>query len=90
MIKQKNELELINNLLDVYMNNVSNKLNSIMTILTIFSAIFIPLSFIAGVFGMNFINFPILHNDNGMAIFIGICIIIPTSMLLFFKYKKWF
>ncbi|QMS85487.1 CorA family divalent cation transporter [Candidatus Xianfuyuplasma coldseepsis] len=86
-------LSLLDNakhLLDVYMNNMSNKMNKIMTLLTIFSAIFIPLSFIAGVFGMNFTNFPILTNQYGLIYFILICVLIPTIMLVYFKVKKWF
>ncbi len=83
-------LEAINNLYEVYSNNVSNKSNEIMKTLTIFSAIFIPLSFIAGIFGMNFINFPILQNHYGLLIFAGICVLIPVVMLIYFKKKKWF
>jgi magnesium transporter len=83
------EQELLSNLLDVHMNNVSNKTNRIMTVLTIFSAIFIPLSFLAGVFGMNFIAFPFLQNENGILIFILICAFISISMLGYFKYRKW-
>jgi len=83
-------LEAINNLYEVYSNNVSNKANEIMKTLTIFSAIFIPLSFIAGIFGMNFVNFPILQNNYGLLIFAGICVLIPLGMLLYFKRKKWF
>ncbi len=83
-------LDSINNLYEVYSNNVSNKANEIMKTLTIFSAIFIPLSFIAGIFGMNFINFPILQNDSGLIIFSAICILIPVIMLIYFKKKKWF
>jgi magnesium transporter len=83
------QIDNTKHILDVYMNHMSNKMNSIMTTLTIFSAIFIPLSFIAGVFGMNFINFPILQNDHGMLYFILISVLIPTVMLVFFKLKKW-
>lgn len=83
------ERELLSNLLDVHMNNISNKMNRIMTILTIFSAIFIPLSFLSGVFGMNFVHFPILESKYGLYVFIGICLSISISMLLFFKHKKW-
>ena len=83
-------LESIKNLFDVYSNNMSNRANEIMKTLTIFSAIFIPLSFIAGIFGMNFINFPILQNQSGLLIFGIICILIPVIMFLYFKIKKWF
>lgn len=84
------ETDVINNLYQMHMNNLSHRMNSIMTTLTIFSAIFIPLSFVAGVFGMNFINFPILQNQNGILYFIILCLLVPTLMLLFFKKKKWF
>lgn len=83
-------IEQVSHILDVYLNQVSNRMNQIMTTLTIFSAIFIPLSFVAGVFGMNFTNFPILSEPYGMTIFILICILIPSAMLLYFKQRKWF
>ena len=84
------EIDIINNLYEMHMNNLSHRMNSIMTTLTIFSAIFIPLSFIAGVFGMNFVNFPILNNDLGLLYFVLICLTLPVLMLLYFKQKKWF
>lgn len=84
------ERELLRNLLDVHMNNVSNKMNAIMKTLTIFSAIFIPLSFLAGVFGMNFLVFPILANPIGIYIFMGICASIAIGMIFFFRSRKWF
>ncbi|MBN2876547.1 MAG: hypothetical protein JXL85_02730 [Bacilli bacterium] len=83
-------LESIRNLYDVYLNNESNRTNDIMKTLTIFSAIFIPLSFIAGIFGMNFVNFPVLQNPYGLLIFALICVLIPVGMLIYFKRKKWF
>ncbi|MBU1019865.1 MAG: magnesium/cobalt transporter CorA [Firmicutes bacterium] len=84
------ERELIRNLLDVYMNNISNRMNNIMKILTIFSATFIPLSFLAGVFGMNFDRMPLLRSDSGFMIFIGLCIAIIVFMLVYFKRKHWY
>jgi len=84
------ERELLRNLLDVHINNVSNRMNSVMKTLTIFSAIFIPLSFLAGVFGMNFVQFSILQNPYGIWIFIGLCLLISFGMILFFKLRKWF
>ncbi|MBN2604657.1 MAG: magnesium/cobalt transporter CorA [Bacilli bacterium] len=82
--------ELIRNLLDVYMNNISNRMNNIMKILTIFSAIFIPLSFLAGVFGMNFDRMPLLKSDFGFGVFIVLCISIIVVMLAYFKRKHWY
>ena len=88
--KSKTELELLKGIFDMYMNNNSHKMNQIMKTLTIFSAIFIPLSFITGIFGMNFINFPILQNENGLVLFMFISLIIPVSMLIYFKKNNWF
>jgi magnesium transporter len=89
-VQALSSLEQVSHMLDVYMNQVSNRMNQIMTTLTIFSAIFIPLSFVAGVFGMNFIDFPILQDPNGMLYFGLICLLIPIGMVLFFKWRKWF
>lgn len=88
--KSKYELELLRGIFDMYMNNNSHKMNQIMKTLTIFSAIFIPLSFLSGVFGMNFTNFPILRYEYGLVIFTIFSIMIPLSMLLYFKKSKWF
>jgi len=86
----KAEIENINNLFSIFSNNVSNRMNEIMKTLTIFSAIFIPLSFFAGVFGMNFVEFEILTNDYGLYYFIGLCVLICVGMLYYFKQKDWF
>jgi magnesium transporter len=82
--------DLQRNLLDLHMNNQSTKMNRIITTLTLFSAIFIPLSFLAGFFGMNFVHFPILQYEHALAIFIGLCMILAGLMLLLFKKMKWF
>ena len=88
--KAKTELELLKGIFDIYMNNNAHKMNQIMKTLTIFSAIFIPLSFLTGIFGMNFVNFPILQNDYGLMLFLSISLLIPSMMLIYFKYNKWF
>jgi magnesium transporter len=82
--------ENLKTLYELHMNNITERTNSIMKILTIFSAVFIPLSFLAGVFGMNFQNMPILQNENGILLFIGLCVGVLLLMLGFFKLKKWF
>ncbi|NCB41661.1 MAG: magnesium/cobalt transporter CorA [Clostridia bacterium] len=82
--------ETINGLYEMHVANISNKMNSIMTTLTIFSAIFIPLSFLAGVFGMNFHVMPGLNNPYGFSIFMGGSLLISASMIVFFKRNKWF
>ncbi|MDO9629224.1 MAG: CorA family divalent cation transporter [Acholeplasmataceae bacterium] len=82
--------EVMRNLLDLHMNNQSTKMNKIMATLTLFSAIFIPLSFLTGFFGMNFIHFGILAYNQAVLIFSIMCFVIAVSMVLFFKKKKWF
>jgi len=82
--------ELMRHLLDLHINNQSNKMNRIMTTLTLFSAIFIPLSFLTGFFGMNFVNFGILQYENAVGIFGLICLAIAGFMFFLFKKVKWF
>ncbi len=84
------EREAIDGLYENYMLTNSNNMNETMTTLTIFSAIFIPLSFVAGIFGMNFQWVPLLDNPNGFIYFIIGCVVTAISMLGFFKFKKWF
>ena len=72
-----------------YNASISNNVNDVMKVLTIFSAIFIPLTFIVGVYGMNFDYIPALHYRSAYYILWGIMIIIAILMLFFFKRKKW-
>ncbi|MEQ9262609.1 MAG: magnesium/cobalt transporter CorA [Owenweeksia sp.] len=76
--------------ISIYHSNVSYKMNDIMKVLTIFSAIFIPLSFFAGVYGTNFDHFPELHYQFAYPVFWGIIVVIAGTMLLYFKRKGWF
>ncbi|UOB17630.1 magnesium/cobalt transporter CorA [Abyssalbus ytuae] len=76
-------------LMDMYMSSVSNKMNNIMKVLTIIATIFIPLTFIVGVYGMNFENMPELHYKNGYYTVWGIMILIFIGMIFYFKRKKW-
>jgi magnesium transporter len=80
--------ELISSLYDTHMSNLSHKMNKVMTTLAIFSAIFIPLSFLAGFFGMNFKHFPGLNSEYSLLVFILACIALGIGMLGFFKHKK--
>lgn len=82
--------EMVNALFENYMLNNGNEMNKVMTTLTIFSAVFIPLSFFAGVFGMNFQYIPGLDSSNGFYLFVVFCIVMLTSMIGIFKLKKWF
>ena len=80
----------VDHLFENYVLNNSNNMNQVMTILTIFSAIFIPLSFLAGVFGMNFNYLPGLENKMGFFYFLIGCGVTAGCMLVIFKIKKWF
>jgi len=82
--------ELVNVLFENYMLNNGNEMNKVMTTLTIFSAIFIPLSFLAGVFGMNFKHMPGMDSPFGFYYFIAGCLLTAVFMIGFFKVKKWF
>ena len=82
--------EIVNNLYEMHMLDTSNNMSRVMTTLTIFSAIFIPLNFLAGFFGMNFTDFDWLRTPNAIPIFIAICMTIGASMVLYFKSKEWF
>lgn len=81
--------EMVIGLLELYMNSVSNKLNEIMKVLTIMSSIFIPLTFVVGVYGMNFDNMPILHYKYGYYGVWVIMVLIFVAMVIYFKRKKW-
>ncbi|MDX1805511.1 MAG: magnesium/cobalt transporter CorA [Paenisporosarcina sp.] len=81
--------ELTADIRDSYMAMNSNRMNRIMMILTIVSSIFIPLTFVAGVYGMNFKNMPELEMKNGYFFALGAMILIGLSMLAWFKHKGW-
>ncbi|MFX1569222.1 MAG: magnesium/cobalt transporter CorA [Promethearchaeota archaeon] len=84
----ENYRDIIFGMLDMYLSSVSNKMNDIMKVLTIISTIFIPLSFLAGFYGMNFIIYPTYQYEL-LIIVIVIMVMIAVTMLLFFKRKKW-
>ncbi len=81
--------DMTSGLLDLYMNTTSNKMNEIMKVLTIMTSIFIPLTFIAGVYGMNFTNMPELQHKYGYFVILGVMILVVLGMLYFLKRKKW-
>jgi magnesium transporter len=64
-------------------------MNDVMKVLTIFASIFIPLTFIAGIYGTNFDYLPELHFKYSYFVFLGIMIVLAVSMLIFFKKRKW-
>ena len=81
--------DMISGMLDIYMSSVSNKMNEVMKVLTIFAAIFIPLTFIAGIYGMNFQYMPELSIQWAYPTVWIIIILISFSLLVYFKHRKW-
>lgn len=81
--------DMSSGVLDLYMNSLSNRMNSVMKMLTIISTIFIPLSFVAGVYGMNFDNMPELRWQYGYFYVLGGMIIAGLTMVGYFIRKKW-
>jgi len=84
-----NYKEMLSDQLNIYHTNVSSKLNDVMKVLTIFSVIFIPLTFIAGIYGTNFEYIPELKLKFGYFGMLVVMIIVTGIMLLYFKRKKW-
>jgi magnesium transporter len=82
--------DFTSSLLDIHINAMNNKLNEVIKVLTVISTIFIPLTFIVGVYGMNFKFMPELDWKYGYYGVWGIMILIMAGMLGFFRYKKWF
>ena len=75
---------------DYYFSAQSHKMNEIMKTLTVVSAIFIPLTFIVGVYGMNFKYMPELEYENGYYIVVGMMVLIVLGMLFYFKRRRWY
>lgn len=88
--------DMLTSMIDLYMSGVSNRMNEVMKVLTIIATIFIPLSFIAGIYGMNFngaaspLNMPELSWRYGYFFALGLMAMVGGGMVLYFKKKKWF
>jgi magnesium transporter len=81
--------ELIWGLMDMYMTTISNRMNEVMKVLTIMATIFIPLTFIAGIYGMNFENIPELKFQYGYFVLWGVMLAIFLGMIYYFKRREW-
>ncbi len=82
--------EMIQNLTDLYQSGINNKMNQVMQVLTVIATIFIPLTFIVGIYGMNFDYMPELRWKYGYFFIWGVMILVVLFMLNYFKRKKWF
>ncbi len=81
--------EISSDLIDTYMSSLSTRMNEIMKVLTIIGTIFIPLTFLAGVYGMNFRYFPELNLVFGYPAFWIICVLVTSVMLVLFRRRGW-
>ncbi len=81
--------DLLSGIMDIYLSTNANKMNEVMKVLTIMSSIFIPITFIVGVYGMNFENMPELKSQNGYYVVWGIMLSVIGGLLIYFKKKKW-
>lgn len=94
LIKQRNIIrtaqEMTNEIRENFESYTSFRMNSIMQVLTLVSVIFSPLTFIAGIYGMNFVNMPALHLHYGYYICLVVMFVIAVVLIIFFRRKKWF
>lgn len=81
--------DIASGLLDVYLSSISNKMNEIVKVLTIIATIFMPLTFIAGIYGMNFKYMPELEWKWGYPVVLCVMLIIAVGMIVFFRRKRW-
>jgi magnesium transporter len=81
--------DLLSGMMDIYLSSVSNRMNEVMKVLTIITTIFVPVTFIAGVYGMNFEYMPELHSKWGYPLTWGVIIAIIVMLLFYFRKKKW-
>jgi magnesium transporter len=81
--------EMLSNMLELYHSNQQMKMNQIMKVMTIMTTIFVPLTFLVGVYGMNFDNMPELHTASGYYYVWGFMVVIVGFMLIYFQRKKW-
>jgi len=85
----ESQRDILSGLMDIYLTNISNRMNSVMKVLTVIATIFMPVSFFAAVYGMNFKNIPEIEWPYGYVYFWAVCLISIALMLLYFKKKKW-
>jgi magnesium transporter len=81
--------DLAANLMDLYLSSVSQRTNEVMKVLTIMASIFIPLTFIVGIYGMNFDYMPELHVWWAYPVLLVIMAVIAVGMVVFFRMKGW-
>ena len=81
--------DLLSGILDIYLSSISNRINAVMKVLTIIATIFMPLTFLAGIYGMNFEYMPELKWHWGYPALLLFMAFIGISMLIYFRRKNW-
>jgi magnesium transporter len=81
--------DMVSGMLDIYLSSISNRMNAVMKVLTIIATIFIPLTFVAGIYGMNFEHMPELKWRYGYAAVWLVMLVVAGLMILYFRRKKW-
>jgi magnesium transporter len=81
--------DLLASVQDLYLTRTSNRTNTVMKIIAVFSSIFMPLTFITGIFGMNFEFMPLIHKPWGFALSAGAMLVIVSVMLWYFRRRRW-
>jgi magnesium transporter len=85
----ENYRDIASSLIEIYLSSLSNRLNEVMKVLTIITTIFIPLSFIAGIYGMNFTDMPELHSRYGYPLTLLAMAVVALLLLWYFRRKRW-
>ncbi|MFT7434505.1 MAG: magnesium transporter [Psychromonas sp.] len=81
--------DILTGLQEIHISEMSMKMNKVMQFLTIITAIFVPITFLAGIYGMNFQHMPELAHKNGYYVLLGVMALLSGAMLLYFRRKKW-
>lgn len=81
--------DMLSGMVDIYLSSLSNKLNEVMKLLTVIGTIFMPLTFITGIYGMNFLNMPELAHPLGYFATLAFMLLVALIMLAYFRMKKW-
>ena len=81
--------DVLSSLVDLYLSSLSHRMNEVMKVLTVIGSIFIPLTFLAGVYGMNFDVMPELHYANAYFILLGVMAAVALGMLALFRLRGW-
>ena len=81
--------DMVSGMIDIYLSGLSYKMNEIMKVLTLIATIFIPLTFVVGLYGMNFRNMPEIEWEYGYYSVLVVMVIMVVGMLTYFRKKKW-